>query len=387
MIVKCPNCGGALEFDAASGKMKCGYCDSIFDAEQFSQKEEPKAESKKETMECNIYSCTSCGAELAVNGVEASTFCAYCGQPTIVFNRVSHELKPELIIPFKVQRDHAINAIRERFAKGRFIPGEVKNFDVERVCGIYIPYWLFDTYYYDRQIIKARVKSGKDSVTVHYLREADCNFKNLSLDASFNLNDDSSQRLEPYNMQELRPFEVGYMSGYHADRYDMKNTDLHNLAHNRTKQMFDKEVLKTCNGSSKAIVSNAPRMEIQKETYAMLPAWFMTFRYQDKPYTMLINGQTGKMVGAVPFDKKKAWVNGIIWFLVLSLICMPLASHILLDTLYKGENLMSVLIFIVVVIVIIFILGFGKLTSIKHSTQLTTSQQMNEFAHNRQEGR
>ncbi len=390
MIIKCPNCGAAVEFDPVSGKMKCAYCESIFEMGELTPEEETKQdvtqEPAQDRMECNIYSCKSCGAELAVNGVEASTFCAYCGQATIVFDRVSHELKPELIIPFKVQKDQAINAIRERFATGRFVPNEVKNFDVERVCGIYIPYWLFDTYYYDRQIIKATIRNNDKSQTVHYYREAECNFNNLTLDASRNLNDDSSQRLEPYNMQELRSFDVGYMSGYYADRYDMKNTDLRNLAYSRTKELFDTEVLSTCSGSGKTIVSNAPKMSINKETYAMLPAWFMTFRYNNQPYTMLINGQTGKLVGAVPFESRKAWKSGILTFFICALICIPLAITMLLNSLYSGENTFELIGGMIIVSIITMVVGFITLGKIKHSTQLTSSQEMNKFAHDRQEG-
>ncbi len=382
MVIKCLSCGAAVEYDPLSEKMKCKYCNSMFDVKEFSQKEELE----NETMECDIYSCTSCGAELAVNGVEASTFCAYCGQPTIVFNRVSHEMKPKLIIPFKIPREYAIYAIRQRFAEGRFIPKEVKNFDVERVCGIYIPYWLFDTYYYDRQIIKARVKYGKSDITVRYLREADCNFKNLSLDASFDLSDDSTQRLEPYNMDELRKFEAGYMSGFYADRYDMKNIDLHDLLFSRSKEMFDNEVLETCEGHSKKIVSNGPKMQIQKETYVMLPAWFMTFRYKNRPYTMLVNGQTGKLVGAVPFDKKKACLNGIGIFLLLACLCVPIFHKIFLSCSTKPNYVLTILFIVIMLIILIFKSGISKIKSIKDSTRLTSSLQTNHFANDRQEG-
>lgn len=40
----------------------------------------------------------------------------------------------------------------------------------------------------------------------------------------------------------------------------------------------------------------------------MLPVWFLMFRYKGDSYTMLVNGQTGKTVGAVPAEKKKLWI-------------------------------------------------------------------------------
>ena len=40
MDYHCPNCGGALAFDAASQKLKCPYCDSLFSPEEFQQKDD-----------------------------------------------------------------------------------------------------------------------------------------------------------------------------------------------------------------------------------------------------------------------------------------------------------------------------------------------------------
>ena len=145
MILFCANCGKALVYNPEKRKMECPSCGSLYEADQIP---EPETE---DTMECNIYTCTACGAELAVNGVESSTFCAYCGQPTIVFSRVSSEIKPNYILPFSITKEQAVASIRNQLKKGFFISNEIKNFSVERVRGIYIPYWLFDIHYADSQ--------------------------------------------------------------------------------------------------------------------------------------------------------------------------------------------------------------------------------------------
>ena len=210
MILYCANCGKALVYNPAKNKMECPSCGSLFDAERTPEPED--------TMECNIYTCTACGAELAINGVESSTFCAYCGQPTIIFSRVSSEIKPKYILPFSVTKDQAVIAIRQKLKKGFFISNEIKNFDVERVRGIYIPYWLFDIHYEDKVYLSGTKGSGDNEHDVFFYREADCNFKQLTLDASGKLADESSQRLEPYDTHALQPFDISYLSGFYADR-------------------------------------------------------------------------------------------------------------------------------------------------------------------------
>jgi len=373
--------------------MECKFCGCFFDLADVADQEAKEAAREAEkasvqdgdTMECNIYSCTACGAELSVNGVEASTFCAYCGQPTIVFSRVSQELKPKWIIPFKVKKEEAVEAIRARFRQGLFVPKEVKNFEVEKVHGIYIPYWLFDTYYYDSQIIKGTVGSGKHKSTKLFKRVADCEFIKLTLDASSNLNDESSQRLEPFETEELKPFEVAYMSGYYADCFDQSNKDLRTVAIKRTKELFDGQMIASVNARDCKIEYSDPKFEVRHTDYALFPAWFMTFRYMDKPYTMLVNGQTGKLVGTVPFDKKKVIAILIILFALLSCILVPLCM-VLGPAMLEDEDGIKMLICLFAIAFWMAKAGVTDLHRIQENEKLTSASQINEFAHKRQQG-
>lgn len=343
MIYKCPNCNGALEYNPATDEMECAHCGSGFTMQEVEAGNQKKKEhtynqqtgrqdvlvdgesvkkasaeadndaseaeidifADRETMDCNIYTCTSCGAELFINDNEAATFCAYCGQPTVVFSRVAKELKPDSIVPFKITREQAVNGIREHLNKKNFVPKQIKNFNVDKVRGIYVPYWVFDIYYYDWQSWEYTTGEGRDKRTISYDREAECMLKGLTLDASKNLNDELSQRLEPYDVRTRKPFEPGYLSGFYADKYDLEEEKLRNYAYYRAKQFFDAEVHKTIPQQYATIKWSHPKRVIKKAEYMLLPAWFITFRYNYETYTMLVNGQTGKIVGTVPFDKKK----------------------------------------------------------------------------------
>lgn len=390
MKVNCPSCMASLIYDVTSGKMECKFCGCFFDLKDVAdqeakerEKETARAQAHIETMECSIYACTSCGAELSVNNVEAATFCAYCGQPTIVFSRVSQELKPKWIIPFKVSKEEAIAKIRARFGKGLFIPRDVKNFEVERVTGIYVPYWLLDTYYYDQQVIKGRVKMGKRSYTKYFRREADCEFTKLTLDASSNLNDESSQRLEPFDMRELKPFEVAYMSGYYGDCFDRSSKDLEGVAKQRCQDLFDIQMLATVKARDLKIEIRDPKFEVRNATYALFPAWFMTFRYQDKPYTMLINGQTGKLVGAVPFDKKKGVAVLISTFFASAFVSVPACVGLSLNF-GESENIVRVIVLLFFGAIVLAKEAYRNFCRIKTNEKLTSATQMSQFAHGRQ---
>lgn len=41
---KCPACGGAMEFDSGSQKMKCPFCDTEVSIEEFEQEQKKNPE-------------------------------------------------------------------------------------------------------------------------------------------------------------------------------------------------------------------------------------------------------------------------------------------------------------------------------------------------------
>lgn len=397
MIYECPNCVAALIYNPTTGKMDCLSCGSSFDVDQFEEKEK-KAETAQaareekmqnlgieedDMMECNIYSCTACGAELAVNGVESSTFCSYCGQPTIVFNRVSSTKKPKYIIPFAVSKNQAVTTIRKHLSSGFFVPKEIQNFEIERVRGIYVPFWLYDIDYSDEQYLSGKVKSGKSTVTKYYFRSAKTTFHNLTLDASKQLSDESSQRLEPYHTERLREFDTGYLSGFYADCFDMSSEQLQSLAVSRSMRMFNEQVEKSVKASDVTILQNNPKVNVTKAEYAMFPAWFLTFRYNDEPYTILVNGQTGKVVGAVPFNKAK--VNAIFW--LIGVVASFFLTFIVYGLLHvEDEDIGELIMYGCVGGFIMWSTGVSKLKKVKKSIELSRSSKMNHFVKDRQEG-
>ena len=295
MICKCPNCSGAVEYNPADEKMACPYCGDEF------QIQDVLKEQQEETISYQVYACTSCGAEISVNKTEVSTYCAYCGQPTIVFSRVSEDRKPGFIIPFKITKEQAVEKLRSKMRFGFFIPKEIKNFEVEKVRGIYIPYQLYNIYYYDRQKLKGKVHEQER----FFIREAECEFRGITCDASMRLKDDLTQCLEPYDMRELKPFDVGYLSGFYADKASVGEPSLRKVAMKRAKEMFDGEVEKSIHADEIRLCKGDRKCEIISTDYVMLPAWFLMLRYEGESYTMLVNGQTGKTVGAVPANKNK----------------------------------------------------------------------------------
>ena len=129
---QCPACTGPLHYDGASGKLVCDYCGSVYDVKDIEARYAKKqaaadtaaeGDAKKaarlprqdspvwseaEAEGLNSYSCPTCGAELVCDETTAATTCPYCGNPTVLGGKLSGKLKPEYILPFKLDKKTAI---------------------------------------------------------------------------------------------------------------------------------------------------------------------------------------------------------------------------------------------------------------------------------------
>lgn len=334
MATLCKNCGGPLIFKPEINRMFCNHCGTSFDVNDIEITDRELLEQIKalpvkevygsddrDTMDVNIYTCNQCGAEVIVNNTEVSTYCMYCGNPTVVFNRVAKQKRPEFILPFSISKEMAVSNIRSVLGRGFFVPDDIKNFKPDMVRGIYIPYWIVNATHHNAVFLKGDVRDGKNSSTKYFERAGDCSFRNLPLDASRMLNDYTSEKLEPFDFKALKPFDENYLQGFYSDMSDVSDSELKIAANRRADQMFREEVLYELMAENKSVVDSAPYTEVSSDkVYVMLPAWFITLDYQGEPLTILVNGDTGKVVCTLPFDKKKFVTLTVLEAIALGLI-------------------------------------------------------------------
>ncbi len=400
MIYKCPNCNGALEYDPATDKMQCAHCGNgyfvyeldenavehyenvplqseIDEAQKLDFTKEHTIYDEPEFIECKVYTCSTCGAELSVGDRTVSTYCAYCGQPTIVYNRVDKTQKPKYIIPFKITKEEAKEALRQKLKKGFFVPSKVKKIDVERICGIYLPYFIYDLSFSQKKLIA--YDNSSDTV------EAECDFGGVCQDASKLINDKMSSALEPFNLYELQDFEAGYLSGFYADRFDLSGRQLTNTVVRKCKNMLDDELKSKYKGEVVDFNDSPPQYAITRADYSFLPVYFMTFQYKDQTYTMMVNGQTGKVVGTVPFQKAKV----VSLFLLLALI-FSVPQIVLACWLYAKVYFSSIL--LVIFVFVYLMIGSclikptkKKYKEFKETLEFTRDQAAEDFVTERQE--
>lgn len=337
MTNKCKECGGTLVFDADIQMMVCEHCSAMvpLDAsvEAYTIADEQSKDASQEfddsfafdeLMDVKVYECKNCAAQLSINDVEAATYCAYCGQPTVVFSRIEKRKRPQYIIPFKISKLQAIAEIQKKVIKSDYIDDEVKHFKVDLVRGIYIPYGMFCYECHDNALLRGypvETKSSKKEQSYrtkeYYFRKAKARIGHIPVDASYKFNNESSERLEPFFGKDLVPFEEGYLSGYYADLCDEDFALMRSQANGRATRMFRDKIMALPFVENVEMIKSDPKIKLVKQEYALLPVWFLVLETNGVKNTIMVNGQTGKVVGAVPFSRKKVTK----WFLITAAFC------------------------------------------------------------------
>lgn len=355
---QCPACTGPLHYSAKSGKLECDYCGSSFDVAEiealYARKEaeaaaakqaaDAKAEAaqaaKAEAAEAaaasggwdtsdlsrdwgaeadglRVYSCPSCGAELICDQSTAATACPYCGNPAIVPGQFSGALRPDSILPFRLSKDDAVQALRAHYKGKPFLPRSFTSANhIEQIQGVYVPFWLFDGGAEGAASYRASntnvFETGDYEITetrhYHVVRAGSLAFEKIPVDASSKMPDDHMDSIEPFDYTQLRPFSTAYLPGYLADKYDVTIDDSRDRADTRCRETLAQALRDTVTGYG-ACVTDREDIALRrgKVHYALLPVWMLSTKWRGQDFLFAMNGQTGKLVGDLPTDRGRFW--------------------------------------------------------------------------------
>ena len=276
-----------------------------------------------ETENLRSYVCKSCGGEIVGDENTAATSCPFCGNPVVMMGQFSGALKPDLVIPFKLDKNAAKAGLMQHLSGKRLLPKIFKDQNhIDEIKGIYVPFWLFDTDA-DAQVryrtTKVRVWSDSKydyTDTSHFLvnRSGSVSFEHIPVDGSTKMPDDLMESIEPFNFSAAVDFQTAYLAGYLADKYDVDAEQSIERANERVKRSTEEVFASTVHGYQTVVTESSNiRLHGGKAKYALYPVWILNTTWQGKKYTFAMNGQTGKFVGDLPVDKSAAvkWTLGL----------------------------------------------------------------------------
>lgn len=322
---KCLHCGAALQFGIASQQWDCGYCGSRFTLDELSTGSAVSAGT--DTLmefgeEVRAYSCPSCGARIVAAPVTAATFCVFCRNPTLLEDRLAGKYRPSRIIPFKVGRAAAIKAYHKLCDRPLVPRAFRKKEHIDHIRGVYAPFWLFTCSCRARAVLRCEkitswsTPSSNNTKTDIYeeKRSGEFTFASVPADGSKALDDEMMRCIEPFDYTQLQPFEQQFLAGHLAECYDVAADNVLPHVVERVKKGVEAAFQESAQSYSLVTVQqcSCDIHQIERE-YAMAPLWLLTSKHKGNTYVFAMNGQTGKIVGALPLSlgRALAWFGGV----------------------------------------------------------------------------
>lgn len=364
---KCPNCNGGLVFDNKLQKMKCPYCDSEFDVEalkEYDNELDENTKPKEEKPEVNetqnmdsvnesdseeqwdekdgmvVYYCKSCGGEIIGDKTIGATECPYCGNPVVIMDAFKGELKPNLVIPFKLDKEEAKKRLVNHYKGKYLLPNVFKTKNhIDEIKALYVPFWLYNAKVeanISYKGTKVRVWESGDyryTETSYYKidRAGTIAFDKVPVDGSSKMPNDLMESIEPYDYKDAVDFQTAYLSGFLANKYDEDSDACVPIANTRIKKSTEDSFRNTIIGySSVTCESSNVSFASEESKYAMLPVWILNTSWNGQDFLFAMNGQTGKFVGDLPIDKNKAIKLFLGVFLLTTLITFLIAYFFIL---------------------------------------------------------
>jgi DNA-directed RNA polymerase subunit RPC12/RpoP len=361
----CPKCGAKLDFDPSAHALACPYCghkEAIERGNNNLQEHDLEAylhdrDSAKAALpdHSSQVTCTGCGAIVMLEDKVATDKCPYCG--THLENKpqtAEAMIQPEGVLPFKITERAAIDSFTRWIGSLWFAPNALKKMsNLGQLNGVYVPFWTFDsmtythytgergddyweTEYYtvtnaqgqtetqSRQVLKTRWTPVAGQVR-HF-------FDDVLVCASKGLPEQYRSRVRPRELKGLEDFRAEFLSGFKTERYQIGPRD----GFERAKQIMDDEIRRLCcndiGGNHQRLHSVQTRHVGVTFKHILLPVWLATYRYQDRPYRLIVNGRTGEIMG----DRPYSWVK--ITLLVVAIVLAIVLALLLFSGMAKGAT-------------------------------------------------
>ena len=323
---KCPNCGGGLQFEPDSQSFHCEYCTSDFTEEQLEEmtpetsreqnsfQQEEGVPQRQSAVGAMVYQCPSCGAEIVTDETTAATFCYYCHNPVVLSGRLEGEYLPDFVIPFAIDREKAVQVFSDWIKRKRYVP---KTFfsqeQIEKLSGIYFPYLLYSCQVegqIDGDAVKNRVwTTGNIRYTeikkYRVSRQGNMKVSHVTRNALKKANRRLVEGVLPFEMDKMKEFSMGYLSGFQAEKRDLDRQEFVGEVETEVRD-FAVSTLKSSVSSYDTVNIHTNRADIKDPVwnYALLPVWTLTYHdnRKNKMYYFTLNGQTGKICGELPVD-------------------------------------------------------------------------------------
>ncbi len=331
---KCKNCGASLVYEPGTTSMVCLYCgaeneieisDEVIEElnlDEYLAQLEAGGETSdgNQLEEVSTVSCSSCGATITLDPNIVSSECPFCGTKLVVASEATKKMiKPKSVLPFKVKSNEAIESYRSWIKSLWFAPPKLKKYaqQCESISGMYLPYWTYDAQTESNYtglrgdnytVTETYTVNGKtETRTVVKTRWTPVSghiglfFDDVLVPASKTLDRKKMDGLEPWDLENIVPYEEKFFSGFRAETYQLGLKEGYDDAKCIMENSIRSEVRRDIGGDIQKITTLNIAYSDTTFKHTLLPIWISAYRFNNKVYRFLVNGRSGKVQGERPW--------------------------------------------------------------------------------------
>jgi len=339
---KCKSCGSNLIFSPKHNALLCKNCGNTYTIEEgssflfhtFENEISISNEHNDWANETKMLKCQDCGAEIILDKFEYSSTCAYCGSNVVSKIEELPGLKPDAVIPFKFDGHDATLKFGELIKKKWFIPNSLKKkIPSSDMTGTYIACFSFNTntfsnysgiFSYNETYTNSK---GESRTITHYVNVSGSHksdFKNILIESNQHITDSDLNDIRPFNFNEIRKFNQDYLKGYVVEHYNEDANNCFKIAKSKMTNTIKQELLKKHKCTHISSIDLQTNFNNNSYAYYLLPIYLFIYKYKDRTYKTIMNGQNGKLGSNVPRSGVKITLFVLITILLfLSLFILP----------------------------------------------------------------
>ncbi len=330
----CENCGADYRFDPASGKNICPHCgheDTLVTSSPWTtniaeidfQRTLDSGQDTTESEDIRVSSCPNCAAEIRFEDETHAQDCPFCATPVVVDTGESRRIKPQAVLPFSIAENAARKAMQDWLGRLWFAPNALREYarHGRKMDGIYVPYWTFDAdtktrysgmrgdIYYETRNVMRDGKSQTERVQKIRWTPRSGRVKRFFDDvlvlASRSLPLKYTEALEPWPMEDLKPYSPAYLAGFRSESYTVGLSEGYTHAQGKMKKVIEKDVRFDIGGDRQQITTMNTDIQDVTFKHVLLPVWLAAYKFRGKSYRFVVNGQTGHVQGERPWSPWK----------------------------------------------------------------------------------
>jgi hypothetical protein len=350
----CAACGAQAEWNPAKQELVCSFCGTTtpFSVDESGQVKELDLAAALRAVpdqdrgwlaEKRSVQCQSCKAVSVFDPDRVGQNCDFCGSPSLVpYDEIKAPIRPESLLPFKVTDSEVREQIRRWYASKWLAPNSLRRKAlVDRVHGVYIPYWTFDAhvvcpwqadaghYYYTTE--QYRDNQGRQQTRqVRHVRWEPASgqvrhfFDDEPVAGTRGVSESLLREIEPFPTNELVPYNTAFLSGFVVEHYQVVLP----LAADHSETQMTRKLYDMCAaavpGDTHRNLQITPSFSGRTFKHILVPVWLLTYIYGNKPWQVVVNGYTGVMAGEYP---KSPWKVAALVLAIVIVVLIVLMSQ------------------------------------------------------------